>query len=97
MPSPCQLSPRSRLSKISCAVVVNTRAPPFTMTPIACNRVSAPREALTAVIALVDAVIRPGVDGARLLRMPGQREALALAPQPLHDPAPALAAVSAGP
>ncbi len=54
-------------------------------------------EALPAIAALVDPVIGAGENRARLRRMYRQPEHLALAPQPLHDPAPVLAAVAAGP
>src|SRR5205807_9614103 len=56
-----------------------------------------PLEALPAIAALVDAVIRAGEDGARLMRMHGQAEDPALTPQPLHDAAPALAAIGREP
>ena len=54
-------------------------------------------EALPAVDALVDAVIGPGKDGARLVRMDGQLEHPAFAPQALADAPPASAAVGAEP
>src|SRR5204862_2559239 len=56
-----------------------------------------PLEALPAVGALVDAVIGAGEHGARLVRMHRQTEDAALAPQPLHDAPPALAAIGAEP
>src|SRR5216684_8218713 len=54
-------------------------------------------EALPAVAAFVDAVIGAGEDRARLLAVHGQPEHSALAPQPLADPPPALAAIRTEP
>src|SRR5207244_10622093 len=56
-----------------------------------------PLEALAAIAALVDAVIGTGEHRARLMRMHTQPEDAALAPQPLHDAPPALAAIGAEP
>src|SRR5229473_2250425 len=54
-------------------------------------------EALPAIAAFVDTVIGAGEDRARLLGVHGQPEHSALAPQPLADPPPALAAIRTEP
>ena len=56
-----------------------------------------PLKALPAIGAFVDPVIGAGEEGARLFPMHAEGKDPALAPQPLADPPPALAAVRAEP